>query len=1068
MSEVKKSRKRARPCPRLDDDDVKEEMRQLYQVLLWKPDEIAAEINRNHNLTVTPNQVRDKLNKWGYKKRFCPGQSEAIYRHIAERSKLGKQSEVVIDGVIMLYGKKLQRAMTRNVKATVQHHISKGIINAPVTSELPENIQICTPKPISNLELFLPRVPVARHIPISIQYNLPIWQFSRSLENINLRYPSPGLYNSENLKITAHHSIPHSPLLRLIIYKISNNLDSSWDSNFGHEMLILERVNQFRLREPLKRLLSNDSLTIRAVCENILPWLYMRQDHELVQFICETHGIKLNRYEALRKFRSDFLKWGASSLVGHELSPAWIKMAFEEIESAKSLPRSLLDLETLLEVCRDFPGSMMVFQRIWDQKPFPDIDILTQIEEKYNWVGSTPLAMQDLDQLRVALGLGFTRFQSGLTIRAILNDNYDVVRAFLEHFDLIEDRNNNLSSTILKTGDRTNQKRTWEKIEIPLFHQIITKALAVETLPQHRRECRMYKGEHAWKHRLSELRTTTGPPAIHEIEHEDVEYEVEYEDIEYDVEYEDLEYEVKYEDFEYGGWSSVINRALVLVAYLNPEMVDYIIKVLSWANPSLTQSEVTQRAPNSGKRLFGNFYHDEQYFLKFEYEDILRQFRILLNWPNAKMIDSYIQLPTERLQLEYSRVFGSSSAVCPPVKPICAALLLRRPEAFLLFFESSTAELRHLLSPGGNHRTDFTFDGKFIQACHSRDVRRIQDLWDYRIKAVPCPNINLFQDPEIEIFLRKKDFNTASSLSLQSESHFIRIKTFLAIAEAWATDTLVPRPGTSCKVTDKNTPSNLLQTILDAGILLPPQGTESGSSEFQVYNKKYGIILRDAISSKRVELVDFLLRFEKQVNLRSSWAPRDLPASEPTSQGRLEDLRLEREGCSLRKLGFIPSSRCAYFAAQSSLEILKLLIEHGFNINEDACGCPILTGRYNPWCFGGMTALHGAIKSGNMETIVFVLQKGPDIYARCGNFPSSIEFAIYRGRLDAIALILSIDPNCYNIALQAAETTEYAYIAEYVRNWTPENASSNILSDQNTSQSNISEYLPVAFSAGSP
>ncbi|KAF3101464.1 hypothetical protein TWF569_011677 [Orbilia oligospora] len=74
-------KKRARPCPMLDDNGIREEMRPPYQLLGRTPKEIAAEINKNHKLTVTNwfrnrgPQVRDKLNKLGYKKRLCPKQT---------------------------------------------------------------------------------------------------------------------------------------------------------------------------------------------------------------------------------------------------------------------------------------------------------------------------------------------------------------------------------------------------------------------------------------------------------------------------------------------------------------------------------------------------------------------------------------------------------------------------------------------------------------------------------------------------------------------------------------------------------------------------------------------------------------------------------------------------------------------------------------------------------------------------------------------------------------------------------------------------------------------------------
>ncbi|KAF3228586.1 hypothetical protein TWF191_002442 [Orbilia oligospora] len=132
--------------------------------------------------------------------------------------------------------------------------------------------------------------------------------------------------------------------------------------------------------------------------------------------------------------------------------------------------------------------------------------------------------------------------------------------------------------------------------------------------------------------------------------------------------------------------------------------------------------------------------------------------------------------------------------------------------------------------------------------------------------------------------------------------------------------------------------------------------------------------------------------------------------------------------------GLLCSERFLYMysAAMKGPSALKCLMRFGFDINESASAQSELHGR---------TALYGALTSGNMDTLVFVIQSGADIYAPCGSYQSAIESAICKGRIDAVALILAVDPNCHYLALKAAEKTEYEYIAEYVRNWTPESSS---------------------------
>ncbi|KAK6495200.1 hypothetical protein TWF481_003226 [Arthrobotrys musiformis] len=1004
-----RKRKRAPRCAELDDDDIKEEMRMLYQLVSLSHQEIAEEINRNYNLAVTHYQVRDKLNKLGYKKRLSRREAGPIYRQIVEREKMNKESDVIIGGVITLSGKRLKRSMNRNLTLTEQQHILNGII----TTELPGSIQVCTPQNSDMaMDLDLPRCPKYRYIPLQVLYSLPIWQFSCLVDKITLRpLEAP---NRNDLKITAYQSIPHIPLLRFIIYQISNNHINL--EYFAYEINhLLDQVNRLGLRGPLKKILSHTSASVVAVCEIITPLLYAREDFELLEFICHAHPkVKLPRlYEILEEF------WEEQRLFSLPLGYGWVETALAQIEKKSILPDSLEELCLLLEICKFVRKDISLFLQIWDKTDSPEfVGWCGRYSRRYI-SSDTPLMTECKEQLEVLLSRGFTGLKWALTLRAVLLDNYEVTRTFLQHSDLHSD----LISMSEKT---TNGKHVWEMLEIPVFHQIVVRFVELDMDPEFRNRA---PGSNKW-------RRVKSPPEI--------------------------------------GLKDDINQTLVWVACLNPEMTDYTLHAMKWANPSLTGAEVVAllanlllRWPQFGRdyesipvsrilRLeFGhretkfdsNFnppralegvlqlgteqarmelwqgfiweYLDDwkYYYLNKPcdcedicywrdgrvYQGILDLFRALCQSP--EVIESDLELRCESLYSRYTEVYGSGSQGF--VTPILVALLLKKPDAFLVLLESGarTTPIDIDLRPAPVTTTTripppmqktFVIDKSFIQACHRRDLQRIRDLWDGRLETVyeALTHPDLSETDRVKIHLQRADFATATEVSLKSKNSFLRL-----------------------------------------------QDTKPTSSEVWSLSRDYRDALSYAIKSDAIGLLDVLLKCKEQLDIQDYGNSLEPPDPNWLLRG----------------------SKHMGEAAQYSLRCLKSLLKHGFDINQapyESSDHYTLLKRKS-----GRTALSGALRSDDIATLVFVLQNGADIYAPTGDEPSAIASAVYWGRIDAVALMLAVDPNCHHLALEAAETTRYNYIKDYVRNWKP--GLNSVVSDQSSLLDNVSKYLPVAIPADS-
>ncbi|KAF3252196.1 hypothetical protein TWF192_004649 [Orbilia oligospora] len=986
---MSQSKKRARPCPRLDDNEIKEEMRLLYQLLGWTPKEIAAEINKNHKLTVTGPQVRDKLNKLRYKKRFCPKQTKAIFREMVRRKNMGKESEVLIGGIISFSGKKLQRSIRRNLNLTEQNHISKGI-QVESTNELPEYLQVCTPR-AHDMEFVLLRPNIIRHIPLPILYNLPIWQFVSLIEKPTLQ-SFKSAHDDNKLKVTAQGSIPHSPLLRLIIYRISNNLTCDPDRD-GEIMKYLDGINEFGLREAFKRLLSNTSLSIAAASEIIAPWLYVRQDLELLEFILRIHtGIKLRPFKILNMclYPRRFLTPDAK----------WLEMALKDIEIKKDLPESHEDLGILLFACKRARGDVSLFQRLWNQKAFPEF---------IKWSGfglpgyylneSTPLSTNDESTLKLLLSLGFTGFKRALAFRAMLLENYSIMEVFLGHEGLIpSDR-----SSLPGPGDSCGHRHVWEMLGIPMFYEIVAQFVATEIVPYH----------------------TSSRSTLKTLSPTDFKLALDYN----------------------------INRVLVWAACINPEITEYIIQVMKWANAALTESEVVKLAiellpcwPGEPRKhdywvnynlntilnLDDNF-HPLLVFRKLFRTDIdltrtelwqhliwkslyrryfsgnkapsadgsLEYLRIFLQWPGA--VDCELDL-YPLLRNGYSKAHGFCN-INGPIKPIVAAFLFKEPAVFLLLLESGASIVD--IPTKKDAQSNSTINTEFIDACQTQNLQRVCDLWDYRIEPADKFKVGLSERDQVEAYLHRWELEAINDLLPHLKDPVLRLEVFQSI---------VKRAGRliSSSRHDRLVYLSIIQSLIDSDTLLSIKDFEFMESKLLLsfLNSGYSFVLNCAIVLDDLGLVEVLLEAAQRLNLY-------------TQEHSDEVFFPEGLLCSERFLYM-------YSAAMKGPSALKCLMRFGFDINESASAQSELHGR---------TALYGALTSGNMDTLVFVIQSGADIYAPCGSYQSAIESAICKGRIDAVALILAVDPNCHYLALKAAEKTEYEYIAEYVRNWTPESSS---------------------------
>ncbi|KAF3134461.1 hypothetical protein TWF594_008702 [Orbilia oligospora] len=108
-------RKRASPITAMD--EYKEEMKFYYLGLNYTLEKVRETMESHYHFGASLIQYRDRLNKWGFKKRGAKRQWETIAESVVTRGG-GKESEAVINGDFFVSSKKVKKEIARKFSLT--------------------------------------------------------------------------------------------------------------------------------------------------------------------------------------------------------------------------------------------------------------------------------------------------------------------------------------------------------------------------------------------------------------------------------------------------------------------------------------------------------------------------------------------------------------------------------------------------------------------------------------------------------------------------------------------------------------------------------------------------------------------------------------------------------------------------------------------------------------------------------------------------------------------------------------------------------------------------------------
>ncbi|KAF3210050.1 hypothetical protein TWF106_010829 [Orbilia oligospora] len=321
--------------------------------------------------------------------------------------------------------------------------------------------------------------------------------------------------------------------------------------------------------------------------------------------------------------------------------------------------------------------------------------------------------------------------------------------------------------------------------------------------------------------------------------------------------------------------------------------------------------------------------------------------------------------------------------------PIQIAFGLEASSIFCLVLENQT-----LLHQSYDWLTSGDYGGvhpEFIRAVQERDHAVIEDLWDQR-------SLKLAIVKAIENF----NFDGARNILLTYTSEIRLSSLFRAVASPYLLD--------HDSYKDLNDFTSLF--LGESLELAFGPNTQTSNEHDDNWMLGYSALLENAIWNVGLKALElFLSHYPIVAKLSNTTLQSD-------SHYRLHENKI-----------FL-----VHIAADHSLDCLKFLISQGACIDEAEITTEVPGLKYD-------TAFYSAITKGCVETVAYILSQGANVYTPCGYESSAIGYAIYRERIDSLALILEAVPNSYPLALELAESDRYkdGYIAEYVRTWKPAN-----------------------------
>ncbi|KAF3215996.1 hypothetical protein TWF192_008009 [Orbilia oligospora] len=959
-------------------------------------------------------QYRDRLAAWRSRKNITKAEWVDVHRRLSERERLGRKSGayVCLNEITIIPENRLKRGLDRHITATDKIFMKAQEI-APIVE-----CQISIQSPPSWSDFMLP---IYRDITKAMLENIPIKITEKSLLEILL--PMVSQYPEGSLQVSTMNTNTYFVFLKYVMYSISNNL-----TPLGQIGCKLEDIDKRGYRRPFKALLSQKLTSITASCERLMPIFYSRGDDEFIEHVRESQPGLISYFSIIRGLLElstdpqvleswpsiepnwDFVPYYPSGL----FSPGAIRVLpykvclrkiCDELIEHGIQPTSLLEAKLFFHLCcrlEDFAPFFLVTPQ--------NLVSALAVQHSEERIKSL-LYILDTAQIQLLLEAGF-RLDYGLEEKLlgviILERNKSTREFWLKLWR---------RQQCLVSGRVATDSSNDNKIPVTDFIQIFYGAVQHIYNPKDIEKPESQSG--------TMLRWATE----------------EYGDIMNDL--------LKNGLPEVALWEMLLIGHLVT---LRPSSLNLLLEFHGHKYPRVYFEAYIFHIVHRMR------YHPEKY-LKIHYGreanyiDVLHMLLLRgvdVNFNLGSLISPILYMIQECslfADIEYPKDFELESSVldllvkagsdinspllyCPEkdidtkrlwylqhLRPVDMAYWGDFKEYFCYLLSQDVCLDRFPMKTM-NSRHDWIPCPLFIQAAHDCDLEYVSEHWNTRMRWSDAPYLCLGgSDPLLGIEME-------ATYDIKAAEELLDLKD--------------PTP----------TPEELLNLI---AVLAVAEGRRSGMKG-PVLTKteiECGFALISTAIQNRWVKVDFKMPHHN--NLHS---PLCLSIIYDNIRFMEHLLNLKADPlvyCNIDM--WQPRLSAVQLAAGVSLRLLKALVTRGADVNQPPCH------------FQGSTALHEAIEKGKLSCLSYLLSKGADIHTLdtmermfwiefTGEQPvpgkSALEYAIFKGRIDAVSLILQAEPGCQLMALEFARKHHQSTIAMHIETWkpsSPENITEDIDED---------------------
>ncbi|KAK6539258.1 hypothetical protein TWF694_009493 [Orbilia ellipsospora] len=1069
---------RSPKCPQLDSH--REEIEFLYCVEQIPMNELIRYMNETYGLNATYYQYRDRLAKWGFRKRLKAREWKDINMQmcILKRGSqaMSDEFEVHLNEITEIGKKRLKRGLARNISsldnAFVNARLNYSLINNALTAslhgELGSRIRVIALPPATQ-DILIP----TPHdwLPFLIFKNI---FNSRKEDQVN-HARSPQIIERDD---GSRYSNPtSSTFLGYFVYHVSNNMthEVHWD-------ILLDEIEKLGYREALKSALSQNSITTRILCEKLVHLLYLRKDHELLQTIREYqletwrlsfYGVLKNilffRYIEFGDDLSDPDRLRESKYEASDYLPELLMDIFRYRVPPKTLNEAYMFLQACLKV--DHKGLSFLWEiidRTLLEPWFPEL--LRDCQKSGDTLlGSKFLkhiTADETDRIQLLLDIGLKDGICEGLLRVIVLNNLSAARAFSQ---CVWD-----DEYTFPPDSQISLAPVWDSMGLHKFKYIFCEAVA-----QYGAADSTHQTQQSENHPSENHHDGVRPCFSSVYKHQNEPLPAE-SFLTQDI----------LPNILAGGFTEHVLWELKLASYLiilNPTILDFLLELFLNMHPTLDVALYFFHI------ILARYWSPEVYYLHDIYGPIDR--------PNAKTA----------LQQLILRGVDMRATMDFPLPPIACALRSIRQcheyvyhhidvgdeqkEIFTLE-ETDLQPLELLIDNGADINAAFTFPGEESSTLPIIFVFKMnmpREFCYLLSRGVHLPQFLYLQTEKQKAFGGKFPPQFIEACHRRDTEYILRTKAWSQVMEIWGDSYL-----------DRFNPLNYGFQFITESLDMSELGWQfeamfSGRSstlenarEFEVYisqrsfqdaidmvnsgfmpsTSSFGVLIKevsrlrkklddqphtqeihivsddDCLLKMGIELINMIIEwkinpcFTFELNLLESAIAND----DVIIMNQLLSLGLNPSKFRSSK----PRRTAIQFAAGTStgLYCLRELVDRGGDVNEPPC--PRSEG-------GGLTALHEAIEKNNIPAVVYLLHKGADIYATdVGSIWErplcSLELAIRKQRIDAIAIILQANPVCQSFALEVVEKLSkadiYNYthsptIHTYIRDWKPVPMSQN-------------------------